>query len=138
MAEILVYIEPYIQAESSPDVITWANKENDIYYVTLHRQYDNQEDYDDNQDNGFRKDITHNITEAEIISFINIEPVITPEMAAQQALYEAQQKYINRLGETMDKLLGYISNTNPLTANQQLFVDDFRNDYADYITKRDA
>jgi len=56
----------------------------------------------------------------------------------QQSIDLAQQKYIDRLGETMDKLLGYIASTNPLTAPQQLFVDEFRNDYADYIAKRDA
>ncbi len=56
----------------------------------------------------------------------------------QVAINTAQQKYIDRLGETMDKLLGYIASTNPLTAPQQLFVVEFRNDYADYILKRDA
>ena len=48
----------------------------------------------------------------------------------QQAIDLAQQKVINRLAETMDKLLGFISSVHTLTESQQVFVDDFRNDYA--------
>ena len=74
---------------------------------------------------------------------INEEQLVTNEdqqviNEEQQAIIEAQQKVIDRLTETMDKLLGYIASANPLTAPQQQFVDDFRNDYADYILKRDA
>jgi len=48
----------------------------------------------------------------------------------QQTIDLAQQKVINRLAETMDKLLGFISSVHTLTKPQQVFVDDFRNDYA--------
>ncbi len=138
MAEILVYIKPYIQIESSPDEIAWVYKENDVYYVTLSRAYDNQEDFDNNKNNGFRENIPHTLIESELISFIETAAIISPEIEAQQVINKAQQKVIDRLAETMDKLLGYIASANPLTAPQQLFVNDFRNDYADYITKRDA
>jgi len=73
-----------------------------------------------------------------IDAYLNMNQTEKDLYDEQVAINTAQQKYIDRLGETMDKLLGYIASTNPLTAPQQLFVDEFRNDYADYIAKRDA
>ena len=48
----------------------------------------------------------------------------------QAAIDNAQDKVTKRLASTMDALLGFIASVHTLTESQQVFVDDFRNDYA--------
>jgi len=51
----------------------------------------------------------------------------------QAAIDTAQDKVTARLADAMDKLLGFIATAHTLTAPQQAFVDDFRNDYAAWV-----
>ena len=146
-----VKVNPIIRKEEQIDKLVDAYMKDGEAFVTIIRAfpnlreaqtYDNRtrpldpEDEDSEMTEFFDEETT--VTEDEVVAFIVEKAERTAVAESQEAVNEAQQKVIDRLAETMDKLLGFIAKAHTLTVTQKKFVDAFRDDYAAWINLRDA
>lgn len=138
-----IKIRPIIRKEDRLDKLVDAYMEDGEAYVTIIRAFPTVREaqtYDhrtrpidpEDEESGLTEyfDEETTITEDDVDAFIAGKTAQTVAGEAQEAIDQAQQKVINRLAETMDKLLGFIAKAHTLTVTQKKFVDDFRNDYA--------
>ena len=146
-----IKIKPIIRKEEQVDKLVDAYMKDGEAFVTIIRAFPNlreaqtydhrtrpinPEDEESEMTEYFDEETT--ITEDDVDAFIAEKTAQTVASEAQEAIDQAQQKVIDRLAETMDKLLGFIAKAHTLTVTQKKFVDAFRDDYAAWINLRDA